>query len=69
MANPSEADRQMMSAQVNKVIWEAFDRMVGNSLETKRSHLERALLLYIDPQYFDNQREYELLSEKYGVDR
>lgn len=66
---PSDAGKKVLSAQIDSVIWDAFDRMCEDGLETKRSHLERALLLYIDPGYFEFGADYDRLSEKYGIEQ
>lgn len=68
MANPSEAEKYMMSAQVDLLIWDAFNKLVSNGLETKRSHLERALLEYIGPRFFENADDYRRLAQKYNID-
>lgn len=68
MANPSEPEKYMMSAQIDLSIWEAFNKRASNGLETKRSHLERALLAYIGPEYFDNPEDYRRLAEKYNIE-
>lgn len=57
----------MMSAQVDVKVWEAFDRVAASNNESKRTHLERALLLYIDPSFFDSDNDYDRLIEKYGI--
>lgn len=68
MGKPSDPDRKMISGQIDKSIWDALDKMCENGLETKRTHLERALLLYIDRSCFENEDDWKRLAEKYHIE-
>lgn len=58
----------MLSCQIDELIWNALDNMCEDGLDTKRSHLERALLRYIESPYFENEEDWKRLSEKYRID-
>ena len=64
---PSEPDKRMMSGQIDKSIWDALNRMTENGLETKRSHLERALLRYVGPDNFEFEEDWQRLAGKYNI--
>lgn len=67
MASPNDAPTRMLSAQVETVLWESFDAMVRSTRETKRSHLEKALLAATDRSFFESNDDYERLAKKYGI--
>lgn len=68
MGKASEPAKKMISWQIDKAIWDALDNLCEDGLETKRSHLERALLTYIDSSYFENKDGLKRLAEKYRIE-
>jgi hypothetical protein len=58
----------MLSFQIDESIWNALDDMCEDGVGTKRSHLERALLRYIDISYFENEADWKRLFEKYRIE-
>lgn len=59
---------KILSSTIDPAIWEALDRRAAEGVESKRVHIERAMLSYLGPDDFDSEDYYRKLAEKYGVD-
>jgi hypothetical protein len=59
--------KRPLSSQVDERIWRALERRWNNGLETKRVHIERALVSYLNEDDFDSPEEYQELAKKYGT--
>lgn len=56
-----------LSTQIDDRIWRALQRRWEGGLETKRVHIERSLMAYLDADDFDSPQEYQELAKKYGI--
>ena len=56
-----------ITSQIDERIWNALQRRWSNGLETKRVHIERALMDYLNEEDFDSPQEYQELAQKYGT--
>lgn len=56
-----------LSSTIDPAIWEALDRRSAEGVESKRVHIERAMLSYLGPGYFESDDYYWQLAQKYGV--
>lgn len=59
--------KRPIQSQVDERIWLALERRWSNGLETKRVHIERALVAYLHQDDFDSPEEYQELTKKYGI--
>lgn len=63
----SDQIKRPLSSQLDERIWRALERRWSNGLETKRVHIERALVNYLNEEDFDSSGEYQELTKKYGI--
>lgn len=52
---------------IDDAIWVALDRRYKSGTETKRVHLERALVAHLEPGDFESKDYHRDLCEKYGL--
>ena len=63
-----ETNIRPFSAMIDSAIWESLDRRYKSGTETKRVHLERALVKYLEPADFESDEYYQELCKRYGLD-
>jgi hypothetical protein len=56
-----------MSTKIEESIAAALDNKVSKGILSKRVHVERALLSYLEPEDFDSPEDRERLIKKYGL--
>lgn len=56
-----------LSTQIDDRIARALQRRWEVGLETKRVHIERSLMAYLNEDDFDSPQEYQELAKKYGI--
>lgn len=61
-----EMNVRPFSAMIDDAIWVALDRRYKAGTETKRVHLERALVTYLEPADFESDEYYQELVKRYG---
>lgn len=56
-----------LSTQIDDRIWQALQHRWMGGLETKRVHIERSLMAYLNEDDFESPQEYQELAKKYGI--
>lgn len=52
---------------IDTALWDALERRYKSGTETKRVHLERALVTYLEPVDFESDEYYRELRKRYGL--